>query len=130
MKLMVLVYWVTRIIPAIILLQSLFFKFSGAEESKFIFTAIGMEPWGRIGTGIMELIASVLLLINPVAWIGALIALGLMGGAIVMHLTILGIEIQGDGGLLFIYAVVVAGCSLYVMVRNLEKIKAVIGRRR
>ncbi|MGE0589764.1 MAG: DoxX family protein [Cyclobacteriaceae bacterium] len=113
--------WGARIVAAVILLQTLFFKFSGAEESVYIFTMVGMEPWGRIGVGIMELIASVLLLITPIAWMGGLIAVGLMLGAIGMHLTLLGIEVQGDGGYLFILAVVVTVCGAIVLWHDQEK---------
>ncbi len=100
-----------RIIAAIILLQTLYFKFTGAEESIYIFTKVGMEPWGRIGSGIAELIASILLLIPRSIWLGALMSLGVISGAIFFHLTILGIEVQGDGGYLFILALVVFICS-------------------
>jgi uncharacterized membrane protein YphA (DoxX/SURF4 family) len=109
-----ILYWVLRIIAAVILLQTLFFKFSGAEESKYIFSTIGMEPWGRIGTGIIELIASILILLPRTTFIGALLAAGAMSGAIFFHLTRLGIEVQGDHGQLFIYAmlVFVSACIL------------------
>ena len=100
-------YWAARIIAAVIMFQTLYFKFSGAEESVYIFTAVGMEPWGRIGVGVMELIAALLLIIVTTAWLGAGLALGLMAGAIGMHLFILGIEVHGDGGQLFLYAVLV-----------------------
>lgn len=113
--------WGARIVAALILLQTLFFKFSGAEESVYIFTVVGMEPWGRIGVGVMELIASILLLIPTISWMGALIAIGLMLGAIGMHLTLLGIEVQGDGGYLFFLAVVVALCSVLVLWLDKEK---------
>jgi len=102
-----LLYWVLRIVAAVILLQTLFFKFTASEESVFIFSTIGMEPWGRIGTGVMELIAAVLLIIPRTIAIGALLAMGLMSGALFFHLTVLGIEVKGDGGLLFIYALIV-----------------------
>jgi putative oxidoreductase len=99
--------WVLRIVAAIILLQTLYFKFSGHEESVELFTKLGIEPWGRIGTGVMELIASLFLLIPATVFIGAVLGIGLMAGAIFSHLTILGIESNGDGGQLFIMAVVV-----------------------
>lgn len=102
---------VVRVIAAIILLQTLYFKFSGAEESIYIFTIVGMEPWGRIGSGIGELIAAILLLVPRTAWLGALMSLGIISGAIFFHLTILGIEVQGDGGYLFILALAVFLCS-------------------
>ena len=99
--------WGLQLIVAAILLQTLFFKFTGAEESVWIFEALGMEPWGRWGSGISELVASVLVFIPGRRAYGALLALGVMAGAIVSHLTVLGIEVQGDGGLLFSMAVVV-----------------------
>ncbi len=98
---------ICRIIAAIILLQTLFFKFTGAAESVYIFTKVGMEPWGRYATGVMELVASVLLLIECKAWMGALIGLGVISGAIVSHLTVLGIVVMDDGGLLFALALAV-----------------------
>lgn len=99
--------WSCRIVAAIILLQTLFFKFSAAPESVYIFTRVGAEPWGRIGSGVVELIAAVLLLTPRFVWLGAILALGVIAGAIVSHLTILGIEVQGDKGLLFGLAVAV-----------------------
>jgi putative oxidoreductase len=93
--------WVLRLLAAVILLQTLYFKFTGAPESVYIFTKVGAEPWGRIGSGIVELIAAILLLTNRFTWLGSVLALGMMAGAILSHLTILGIEIQGDRGLLF-----------------------------
>jgi hypothetical protein len=104
--------WLVRIIAAAVLLQTLYFKFTGAPESVYIFTTLGVEPWGRIGSGIAELIASGLLLWTGTAGFGALIAAGLMAGAIVSHFTKLGIEVQGDGGLLFALAWVVFLCSI------------------
>jgi hypothetical protein len=109
------IYWIARIIAAIIMLQTLYFKFSGSPESVYIFTTVGMEPWGRIATGIVELVASLLLMAAATAWLGAALALGLMTGAIGMHLTILGIEVMHDGGQLFLYAVIVAVCSLFIL---------------
>ena len=87
-----------RIIPAIIMLQTLYFKFSGAAESVYIFNSIGLEPWGRIGTGVLELIASILLLIDRRAIWGAFLGIGLMFGAVVTHLFMIGVEVMGDGG--------------------------------
>lgn len=104
--------WILRIIAALIMLQTLYFKFSGAEESIYIFSKLGMEPWGRIGTGVFELVASVLILFPKTTAIGALLATGLMGGAIFFHLTKLGISIKDDGGQLFIYAVIVFVSSI------------------
>lgn len=100
-KTQTLVSWLCQIGVAVILLQTLFFKFTGAEESVYIFSTLGAEPWGRIGSGVIELIASILLLAPGTAPIGALLTMGVMAGAIMSHLTILGVEIMGDGGLLF-----------------------------
>jgi putative oxidoreductase len=122
MKIRPIIYWAARIIAAVIMVQTLYFKFTGAEESKYIFSTVGMEPWGRIGVGIFELIASVLLLISATAWIGAVVALGLMGGAIMMHLTILGVVVGNDHGQLFLYAVIVTICSLVVLLIDKEKV--------
>ena len=99
--------WILRLLAAIILLQTLFFKFSAAPESIYIFSKIGIEPWGRIGTGILELIAGTLILIPATTAYGASLAIPLMAGAIFFHLTKLGITVQNDGGQLFIYAILV-----------------------
>ena len=104
--------WICRIAAAGILLQTLYFKFTGAEESVYIFTKVGMEPWGRYASGVAELIAAILLFIPRTVPVGALLAAGVMAGAIASHLTKLGIEVEGDGGLLFVLAVIVLTCSL------------------
>ena len=109
--------WILRIIAAVILLQTLYFKFTAAPESVYIFTKVGAEPYGRIGSGIVELIAAVLLLTPRLNWLGSLLALGVMAGAILSHLTILGIEVQGDKGLLFGLALTVfvaTGINLFL----------------
>jgi len=110
--------WAARIIVAIILLQTLFFKFTGAEESRYIFTTLmgpEFEAVGRIGSGVVELIAAILLLIPSKAWLGSVIALGTISGAIFSHLTMLGIQVKGDGGLLFGLAVTVFVLSAVVV---------------
>jgi hypothetical protein len=107
--------WLLQIVVAVILLQTLFFKFTGAPESIYIFTTVGAEPWGRYGSGVMELVAAVLLLIPGTVAIGALLAVGVGIGAIFSHLTLLGIEVQGDGGLLFALACVVLVASAIVL---------------
>lgn len=114
-KLPLYLLWAARLVAAIIMLQTLYFKFRGEPESIYIFSTVGIEPWGRIGTGIIELIASILILIPRTSWIGAIIGLGVMGGAILTHLTLLGIEVQNDGGQLFFYAVAVAISSLAIL---------------
>jgi putative oxidoreductase len=107
--------WTLQLIAAVILFQTLFFKFTGAEESVYIFTTVGAEPWGRIGSGLMELVAVILLLVPATAWLGALISLAATSGAIVSHLMILGIVVQDDGGLLFALALVVFAASVGVL---------------
>ncbi|HEV8396344.1 MAG TPA: hypothetical protein VGQ37_18815 [Vicinamibacterales bacterium] len=99
--------WVLQLVVAGILLQTLFFKFTGAAESVYIFSTLGAEPWGRIGSGVVELIAAILLLVPATTTIGAALALAVIAGAILSHLTVLGIEVQGDGGLLFGLAITV-----------------------
>lgn len=125
-KLKAAITWAARIVAAVIMVQTLYFKFSGAEESVYIFSTVGIEPWGRIGTGILELIASVLILINATAWIGALLGLGLMAGAILVHLTVLGVEVKGDGGYLFLLAVVVFACCMIVLVNQQHRITTLL----
>jgi putative oxidoreductase len=113
--------WVLQVVVAGILLQTLFFKFTGAAESVYIFSTLGAEPWGRIGSGVVELIASILLLVPATTTIGAALALAVISGAIVSHLTILGIEVQGDGGLLFMLALTVfVASALILMLRRGE----------
>ena len=102
-----IVSWTCRIVAAAILAQTLFFKFTGADESIYIFTKVGLEPWGRYGSGVAELIATILLLTPRFAWAGALLALGVITGALASHLTVLGIVVKDDGGLLFGLAVTV-----------------------
>jgi hypothetical protein len=109
------VSWILRIVVAAILLQTLFFKFSGSAESVYIFTTVGAEPWGRIGSGIVELIAAVSLLVPSLVPLGAILAIGVISGAIVSHLTVLGIEVMGDGGLLFALALIVFAASAIVL---------------
>lgn len=118
-----IIVWAARIITAIILLQTLFFKFTGAEESKYIFSKLDAEPWGRIGSGVVELIASILILIPATTWIGALLGLGTMTGAIFAHLFILGISVRNsdgsyDNGQLFVYAVIVFIACSYLLWTN------------
>jgi uncharacterized membrane protein YphA (DoxX/SURF4 family) len=125
-----ILYVGARSIAAVILLQTLYFKFTASPESVYIFTSVGMEPWGRIAVGILELIAGVMLVISATAWLGGLLALGLMGGALMMHLTKLGISVQGDGGYLFFLALAVTLCSLYVVIKNKDHILTIVKRAR
>ena len=134
--------WACRIVAAIILLQTLFFKFTAAPESIYIFTKLGIlvhsyfpsasvgavEVSARIGSGIMELIAAVLLLTPRFVWAGAVLAMAATGGAIVSHLTFLGIEVQGDKGLLFFLAIAVFVTSAIALFLHRTQIPA-LGKR-
>jgi len=122
----VVISWLLRLVAAFIMVQSLFFKFSGADESIYIFSTLGMEPWGRIGTGIVELIASILLLIPRTTWLGAALGVGTMLGAIFFHLTTLGIEVHDDGGQLFYYALITAVSCLILLVLEREKVQQTV----
>jgi hypothetical protein len=110
--------WVLRLVASVILLQTLYFKFTGAPESIYIFSALGMEPYGRIGSGIFELIVVILILIPKTTWIGALGGCGVMTGAILSHLFVLGIDVKGDGGLLFWLAVITLISCLILLYIN------------
>lgn len=128
MRIGTVIYWLARTIAALIMLQTLYFKFMAAPESVFIFTTVGMEPWGRIGVGVLELIASGLIILTATAWLGAGLALGLMTGAIGMHFTLLGIEVQGDGGYLFFLALAVSLCSAYILWHDQAKVQEFVNR--
>ena len=106
------IIWFLRIVASSILLQTLFFKFSGAEESIYIFSKLRMEPYGRIGSGIAELIAAILILFPKTTCMGALLGCGIMSGAVLSHLFVLGIAVKNDGGLLFVLALIVLLCCL------------------
>ncbi len=110
MSFKIIISWLLRVVAAVILLQTLYFKFTGHPESVELFTKLGVEPWGRIGTGVIELITGILLLIPSTAFIGAALGIGLMSGAILSHIAVIGIESKGDGGQLFILAIIVFVC--------------------
>ncbi len=119
---MPIISWICCLAVAVILLQTLFFKFTGAPESVYIFAKVGLEPWGRYGSGVVEFIAALLLLSSRYCWLGAMLALGVMGGAILLHLTLLGIVVRNDGGLLFALALGVSVCSLVTLVLQRRQI--------
>ena len=114
--------WILRIAVAIILLQTLYFKFTAAEESIYIFNALGVEPYGRIATGILELITAILILMPRTVLLGALLGSGIMVGAILSHLFVLGIEVQGDGGTLFALANIILLSCLSLIFLNRDKL--------
>ena len=114
--------WIIKLTAVIILLQTLYFKFTGASESVYIFSTLGIEPFGRIGSGIVELVASILILIPRTTLLGALMALGTMLGAIFSHIFVLGIVVQKDGGTLFTLAIITLLCCLFLIFQNKERI--------
>ncbi len=116
-----IISWILRVIASAILLQTLYFKLTAHPESVELFTKLGVEPWGRIGTAIIELIAGILLLIPTTVFIGAFLGVGLMTGAILSHLTVIGIESKGDGGQLFMLAIVVLICCLLLTIIHRKK---------
>ncbi|MCC7012683.1 MAG: DoxX family protein [Planctomycetes bacterium] len=114
------VAWTCQCAAAAILAQTLYFKFSAAPEPVYIFSTLGAEPWGRLGTGVAELAVALALLVPRTAALAALASMGMMLGALGAHLTRLGVEIrlpgaaQGDGGLLFVLAAVTLLASAVV----------------
>jgi uncharacterized membrane protein YphA (DoxX/SURF4 family) len=128
MKLTTVLLWVLKILAAVIMLQTLYFKFTGHEQSVKLFTMLNMEPYGRIGTGVGELIASILILIPATTAIGALMGLGLMSGAIFFHFTTLGVKFDGDYGL-FIYGVIVWLCCLIIVIVKREQLLKFLPKR-
>src|SRR5437763_13253872 len=88
-----LLSWALRGTAAVILAQTLFFEFTGAKESVYIFSTLGLEPWGRIAAGVVELIAAVLLLVPLTVVFGAILSLAVISGAIAGHVTKLGITL-------------------------------------
>jgi len=114
--------WIVKLTAVIILVQTLFFKFTGAEESVYIFQTLGIEPLGRIGSGVVELVASILILIPRTTLLGALLALGTMVGAIFSHIFVLGIVVKNDGGTLFTLAIITTICCLILVYNQKNKI--------
>lgn len=128
-----IISWLLQVIVAVILFQTLFFKFTGAPESVYIFSKLGLEPWGRIGSGVVELLAAVLLLLPSTVTIGAILSLGVISGAIMSHLTKLGVVVinsdgTSDGGLLFALALIVFFGSAVVLLLHRAEIP-LIGNR-
>lgn len=117
-----ILYFLLKLIPAIILLQTLFYKFTAAPESVAIFKTLGLEPYGRIGLGVIELIVAILILVPKTTWLGALLGVGIMAGAIFSHLTKLGVVVNNDGGTLFILASITFICCLLLVWVNSDKI--------
>jgi uncharacterized membrane protein YphA (DoxX/SURF4 family) len=129
MKFQIVFVWILRILAALIMLQTLYFKFTDHPESVQLFTTLGMEPWGRYGTGILELIASILILFPSTTLIGAILGLGLMAGAIFFHLTSLGIYVNGDP-ILFVYALIVFVCCAFLIFMDRSRLVQLFTRNR
>lgn len=123
-----IISWLFSVLAALILLQTLFFKFSASPESVAIFSQLGVEPWGRIVTGIFELIASILILVPKTRLFGAIMAIGLMAGALGAHIFVIGIESQGDGGYLFLLAITVLIAALIVLMIHRLQLQELIAR--
>ena len=119
---------ILRIAIAVILIQTLRFKFTAHPDSVYIFQTVGLEPYGRIGIGVLELIAGLLILIPKTVWAGALLTSGLISGAILMHLTKLGIEVNEDGGVLFITALITLILAAIILFYHRKEIP-VLGKR-
>lgn len=117
-----IIIWIVKLTAVIILVQTLFFKFTGAEESVYIFQTLGIESYGRISSGIVELIASILILIPRTTLLGALLGFGTMLGAIFSHIFVLGIEVKNDGGTLFALAIITSICCLILVYNQKSKI--------
>ena len=118
--------WIIKLTAVVILVQTLYFKFTGAEESVYIFSTLGAEPFGRIGSGVIELFASILILIPRTTLLGALMGLGTMAGAILSHLVFLGIVVKNDGGTLFILAIITFICCAILVFQNRDKVQSLL----
>lgn len=130
MKFTTIITWALRLLAALIMLQTLYFKFTGHEQSVKLFSQLGMEPWGRIGVGVLELIASGLILFPRTTGIGAALGAGLMAGAIFFHLTILGIVFDGDAWL-FIYALTCfVCCAILLLIYRQQVLRLIPGFRK
>jgi DoxX-like family len=115
--------WTLRIIAALILAQTLYFKFTGAPESVYIFSTLGIEPYGRIGSGMAELLAVILIMIPKTKLFGAILACGVMAGAIFSHIFVLGIVVKNDGGLLFSLALITFACCAVLIFLDKNKLQ-------
>lgn len=118
--------WSLRIIASVILLQTLFFKFTASDESVYIFETLGLEPIGRIGSGIAELFAAILILIPKTTVYGAFLGAGIMLGAVFSHIFVLGIEVKNDSGLLFVLALVTVSCCLILIWQERSALKSLL----
>lgn len=124
-------FYIERIaawLAALILVQTLYYKFSGHPESVYIFTKMGIEPYGRVGLGIVELITALLLVVPKTTIYGAVLGMCIMVGAFISHLFILGIVVNNDGGTLFLLALITFLCCAIVAFMNREKLMQLLKR--
>lgn len=108
-----IISWILQIVVAVLLAQASVFKLISDPDTVSLFTKLGMEPHGRIMTGIFELLACILLLIPVSSIYGALLAAGLMSGALLGHITKLGFT--GPEGELGIMAILILLASLVIL---------------
>jgi hypothetical protein len=123
-----MISWVLRLTVSAILLQTLYYKFTAHPDSVHIFSALGVEPLGRIGLGIVELITSVLILIPKTKMIGMVNSLGIILGAIFSHILVLGFNVSNDGGKLFTLAIIVFIASGSFLILHQNELKSLIHR--
>lgn len=112
--------WIAQLVAAAILAMTLPFKFSGAEETVRLFDTLGAGSAGRIGSAIMETLAVVMLLTPQLAALGGLLTLGLMSGAILSHIFVLGIFWDGDAQLFAMAVIAFAAAAAVVLLRRRE----------
>ncbi len=117
-----------QIFVALVYLQTLYFKFSAHPDSVYIFSTLGIEPAGRILVGILECITAALVLIPKTRLPGAILSIGVISGAVLAHLGPLGIEVNEDGGSLFLLAVLVLMASLAILFLRLEETRLLVQR--
>jgi hypothetical protein len=122
MKIKNTISWILRLTVSVIFLQTLYYKFTAHPDSVHIFSALGLEPWGRIGLGFVELITSVLILFNKTKIIGMLTSIGIIVGAVFSHILVLGVNVSNDGGGLFTLAIIVLVASIIFLFVNEKEI--------
>ena len=117
------VIFILQLIIAISHLQTLRFKFTAHHDSVYIFSQLNLEPYGRIGIGIFELIIAILILIPKTKIIAGMLSIAVITGAIVSHLGPLGVEVQNDNGILFYFALFVLASTLLFLWLQKEEVK-------
>lgn len=113
---------ILQLFIAITYLQTLYFKFTAHPDSVYIFSQIGLEPYGRVGLGVMELIVAILILVPKTKLYGGILSVGIISGAVASHLGPIGIEVHNDGGTLFYLALTVLVASLVFLALNFKEV--------